>query len=178
MIRIIAIVLCLSLICTAAPTSDSELIKRIKNDYDDVLNMVMKAKKRDSKDTLVFVANCGIQGSWYSPHVAHIDLDCEPDSSPAGAGTITGTWTNAPDNHYPLKGRYTKFEDDYYLGFTVAFNNEHIGNSKSVTSLTGMYNNDWGKMTTFWIMTNRTNPGDEWQDSKIGKAVFERSNRH
>lgn len=118
------------------------------------------------------INDCGIAGKWHAKYVADISLTCDPDPSLTGVGTLSGTWSNAPDNHYPLKGRYTKVNNDYYLGFTVAFNNAHLGNSGSVSGLTGMYDAAWKSMTTFWVMTNKTDPQDNWQNSKIGKAVF------
>lgn len=124
--------------------------------------------------TMKFINGCGIAGKWHAKYVATISLTCKPDPSLTGVGTLSGIWSNAPDNHYPLKGRYTKVNNDYYLGFTVAFNNAHLGNSGSVSGLTGMYDAAWKSMTTFWVMTNKTNPQDNWQNSKIGKAVFTR----
>lgn len=138
-----------------------------------LLQKVLQSWEQDLNDVIV-TNRCGIKGKWYAKHVATIDLECQPDTSPAGVGTIIGTWSNAPDNHYPLKGRYTQVGTDFYLGFTIAFNNDHLHNLESVSSLTGMYYDPYKSITTFWIMTNKTEPQDNWQNSKIGKAVFQR----
>lgn len=111
---------------------------------------------------------CKFSGKWYAEHVATLLLDCEPDDTLPNVGTVRGNWSSS-DGDFPMMGRYVDAGTDYYLGFTIAYPAD-----QAVSSLTGMYFELEESITTFWIMTNRTEPQNNWQNSHIGKAVFSR----
>ena len=102
-------------------------------------------------------------------------LSCQADSSPSNVGKLTGKYNSAvgkASDYYILTGRYTKSGSDCILGFTVAWNNDAFGNSKSATSWTGVHYTGSAELSTFWILSSYTAPENKWRNSNIGQNVF------
>jgi len=80
--------------------------------------------------------------------------------------TAVGTWT--PNTN--LQSSY-KEENKLTIGFSVSWNNERHGNSRSTTVWTGQI---WGTfMHTFWVLTNQLDTKEElWNSTLIGTNVF------
>lgn len=140
-----------------------------------VFSGITKGEVCDAENGPTCDGLCGISGNWTNQLGSMMTLDCQPSSSTVGflSGSYRSAVGQAAD-FYQLSGRYTVVGTDYILGFSVAWNNDVKGNSKSATSWTGVYYADQQKITTFWILTSYTKPADMWGNSQIGKDVFVR----
>lgn len=113
-----------------------------------------------------------ISGRWYNELGSVMDLQADDQ------GNIIGTYHTAvgkAESQYVLVGRYDQTQQNGTIGWVVNWSNQY-GDSYSVTSWSGQFqtiqNNE--TLVTMWLLTNKTNPKDDWASTLVGQDVFTR----
>jgi hypothetical protein len=114
-----------------------------------------------------------LDGSWYNEHGSEMQISIAPDGT-----TLTGTYrtrVGLANGLYPLVGYCDPRPDamSTALGFTVIWNNAS-GDANSVTSWCGQYQTIDGceTITALWLLTQETDPSDNWQSTMVGEDCF------
>lgn len=116
---------------------------------------------------------CGISGKWKNQMGSILDISCEN-------GYLNGKYSSAVGNAnglYEILGRYNMVganNQDCVAGFSVAWNNDIMGNSNSTTSWTGIHYASEGVIHTHWILVRYMEPNKLWAASMVGHDDFER----
>ena len=111
-----------------------------------------------------------LNGTWYNELGSSMTLVVNGNS-------ITGTYQTAvgdASETYDLVGR-TDTDNDarQAVGFVVVWQNQY-GSSDSVTTWSGQYQNINGidTIVTTWLLTQETNPNDDWASTIVNKDIF------
>ena len=111
-----------------------------------------------------------LNGTWYNELGSSMTLVVNGNS-------ITGTYQTAvgdASGTYDLVGRTDTDNDaSQAVGFVVVWQNQS-GSSDSVTTWSGQYQNINGidTIVTTWLLTQETNPNDDWASTIINKDIF------
>jgi hypothetical protein len=115
-----------------------------------------------------------LDGDWYNELRSHMHIECAD-------GAITGYYEShvgSASGQYALTGSYDPdAQDDIALGFAVTWHNE-VESTHATTAWCGEYQiNTAGAETivTTWLLVVSTEPGDDWESTKIGQDVFGRT---
>ena len=114
-----------------------------------------------------------LNGTWYNELGSCMTLTVNGNS-------ITGTYQTAvgdASGTYDLVGRTdTDNDESQCVGFVVAWQNQY-GSSDSATAWSGQYQIIDGVDTivTTWLLTQETNPDDDWASTIINKDLFTKS---
>lgn len=108
--------------------------------------------------------------TWYNELGSQMTLNS--DSS----GGLTGTYTSAvgqAQSQYPLVGRFNPSASLPALGWVVQWVNQYK-QVNSVTSWSGQFQmlNNVPTILTTWLLTEQTDPKDDWQSTLVGQDVF------
>lgn len=121
-----------------------------------------------------------ISGTWFNELNSAMELSVS--ESPNGGSVITGIYKSqvgAADGIYNLSGITDEGTGDATpnIGFSVSWVNPTNGNSNSVTSWSGQLQivNGQEIITAFWLLTQETNPTNNWSATRIGEDVFTRN---
>jgi len=121
-----------------------------------------------------------VSGTWYNELNSKMVLSV--NESPNNGSVITGTYQSKVGDAggvYILSGITDEGtgDDTPNIGFVVSWVNPTYGNSNSVTAWSGQLQiiNEEEVMTTFWLLTQETNPSNNWTSTRIGKDVFRRT---
>jgi hypothetical protein len=113
-----------------------------------------------------------IKGEWFNELGSMMRIDVH-------GATITGKYQTAvgdADGLYDLVGRVSLPEDDNRtIGFVVAWQNDKR-KTDSITTWSGEVREVNGTqfITTTWLLTEETNPKDDWKSTLVGKDLFTR----
>lgn len=121
-----------------------------------------------------------LSGTWYNELNSELNLSVEETSN--NGSVITGTYQSqvgAAGGIYTLSGITDEGTGDPTpnIGFTVSWVNPANGNSNSVTAWSGQLQVIDGEevITAFWLLTQETNPANNWSATRIGQDVFTRT---
>jgi hypothetical protein len=99
-----------------------------------------------------------------------------------GGSLVTGTYQSKvgdAEGIYTLYGITDEGTGDSTpnIGFTVSWVNPSYGNSNSVTAWSGQLQiiDNEEVMTTLWLLTQETNPTNNWASTRVGQDVFKRN---
>lgn len=114
-----------------------------------------------------------LNGIWYNELGSVMTLR-------VNGSVVTGTYQTAvgdAEGVYDLVRR-TVIDDSSseVLGWVVVWQNQH-GNSESVTAWSGEFQTVNGVPTIVatWLLTNETDPNDDWHSTIVGKDTFTNS---
>lgn len=113
-----------------------------------------------------------LNGKWYNELGSSMTLTVNGNS-------ITGTYqTTVGDASgiYDLVGRTdTDNDTSQAIGFVVVWQNQY-GSSDSVTTWSGQYQiiNGVDTIVTTWLLTQETDPDDDWASTMVNKDLFTR----
>lgn len=120
-----------------------------------------------------------LSGTWYNELNSEMNLHVQAVSN--GGSLVTGAYiTKVGDaaGIYSLGGMTDEGTGDATpnVGFSVSWANPTYGNSNSVTAWSGQLQVIDGEevLTTFWLLTQETNPANNWSATRIGQDVFRR----
>ncbi len=111
-----------------------------------------------------------LNGTWYNELGSSMTLVISGNS-------ITGTYQTAVGNAsglYDLVGQTdTDNDSSQAIGFVVVWQNQY-GSSDSVTAWSGQYQvvNGVDTIVTTWLLTQETDPSEDWSSTLINKDVF------
>ncbi|GAA3632930.1 avidin/streptavidin family protein [Flavivirga jejuensis] len=111
-----------------------------------------------------------LNGTWYNELGSSMTLVTNGNS-------LTGTYQTAVGDAsgiYDLVGRTDTDNDaSQAVGFVVVWQNGY-GSSDSVTAWSGQYQiiNGVDTIVTTWLLTQETNPDDDWSSTIINKDIF------
>ena len=114
-----------------------------------------------------------LNGTWYNELGSSMTLTVNGNS-------ITGTYQTAvgdASGAYDLVGRTDTDNDaSQAIGFVVVWQNQY-GSSDSVTTWSGQYQiiNGMGTIVTTWLLTQETDPDDDWASTLVNKDIFTRT---
>lgn len=121
-----------------------------------------------------------LDGTWYNELNSVMNLSVEETSN--NGSVITGTYQSQVGEAggiYTLSGITDEGTGDPTpnIGFTVSWVNPSNGNSNSVTAWSGQLQVIDGQevITAFWLLTQETNPANNWSSTRIGQDVFTRT---
>jgi len=121
-----------------------------------------------------------LDGTWYNELNSVMNLSVEETSN--NGSVITGTYQSqvgASGGIYTLSGITDEGTGDPTpnIGFTVSWVNPSNGNSNSVTAWSGQLQVIDGVefIIAFWLLTQETNPANNWSSTRIGQDVFTRT---
>lgn len=122
-----------------------------------------------------------LDGTWYNELNSMMQLVVGPYVSNGGT-PVTGTYQSQVGDAagvYTLSGITDQGTGDSTpnVGFSVSWVNPTYGNSNSVTAWSGQLQliNGEEVLTTFWLLTQETNPANNWSATRIGQDVFKRT---
>lgn len=120
-------------------------------------------------------------GTWYNELNSVMNL-IVGDYVSNGGTPVTGVYQSQVGNAagtYTLSGITDEGTGDATpnIGFSVSWVNPAFGNSNSVTSWSGQLQiiNGEEVLTAFWLLTQETNPANNWSATRIGQDVFRRN---
>lgn len=121
-----------------------------------------------------------LSGTWYNELNSVMNL-IVGDYVSDGGTLVTGTYQSQVGNAagiYTLSGITDEGTGDSTpnIGFSVSWVNPAFGNSNSVTAWSGQLQliNGEEVLTAFWLLTQETNPANNWSSTRIGQDVFRR----
>lgn len=121
-----------------------------------------------------------LSGTWYNELNSEMHLWVQAVSN--GGSLVTGAYMSKVGDAagtYSLAGMTDEGTGDPTpnVGFSVSWVNDSYGNSNSVTSWSGQLQMIDGEevLTTFWLLTQETNPSNNWSSTRIGQDVFRRT---
>lgn len=122
-----------------------------------------------------------LNGTWYNELNSVMNL-IVGDYVSDGGTPVTGTYMSKVGDAagmYSLAGMTDEGTGDATpnVGFSVSWVNPTYGNANSVTSWSGQLQIIDGEevLTTFWLLTQETNPANNWSSTRIGQDVFRRN---
>ncbi|KAL3855502.1 hypothetical protein ACJMK2_014709 [Sinanodonta woodiana] len=116
---------------------------------------------------------CGISGKWKNQLGSIMEISCQD-------GSLSGKYSSAVGvavGFYKLLGQYNIVganNNDCVVGFSVAWNNDVMGNSNSTTSWTGIHYASEGMIHTHWILVRYMEPNKLWTATMVGHDVLKR----
>lgn len=121
-----------------------------------------------------------LDGTWYNELNSVMNLSVQ--EIPNNGSVIAGTYQSqvgAAGGIYTLSGITDEGTGDPTpnIGFAVSWVNPNNGNSNSVTAWSGQLQviNGEEVITAFWLLTQETNPANNWSSTRIGQDVFTRT---
>lgn len=121
-----------------------------------------------------------LSGTWYNELNSVMKLNLNGHSNEGSV--VTGTYQSRVGDAggiYYLYGASDEGTGDTTpnIGFTVSWVNPTKGNSNSVTAWSGQLQiiNGQEVLTAFWLLTQETNPANNWSATRIGQDVFRRN---
>lgn len=119
----------------------------------------------------------GLSGKWYNELESKLDLDQGPD------GLLSGTYETRVSSDGCAKGKYlvagrtdVPFNGET-VGFAVTWRNDE-SDCESTTAWVGHYRpggeGAGESLTTFWLLAEKAESGEDWESIKLGKDVFTR----
>ena len=113
-----------------------------------------------------------LNGKWYNKLGSYMQLAVDDSGGITG---IYNTGVGHASGDYTLSGRTDVIGQEVSgnVGFVVSWRNSH-GNSDSVTAWSGQLQVIDGvpTITTTWLLTDETSPGNNWKSTLVGKNIF------
>lgn len=118
-----------------------------------------------------------LHGQWTNQLGSVVDFCCKGD------GGLHGTYNSAVGQakfNYELAGRYTVGTDNStcIVAWSVSWNNNALGNSRSATSWTGIYFQQDDTIHTLWHLTSDTSLSRYWDSTSVNHDDFKRNKLH
>ncbi len=115
-----------------------------------------------------------LSGTWYSERGSRMELVVKRD------GVIEGAYlrpAGKSQGSFPLLGMTdpADYEGNRCLAFTVLWNNQQV-NQHSISVWAGQYRQVKGEeiLDMTWLLTEETQPDQDWTSTRVGSDVFHR----
>ncbi len=128
------------------------------------------------------IDNTTISGSYLNNLESNLILDCHYDETSGNGADLSGRYFSAVGNakgYYEVKGRATNCYPGATFAFSVSWKNKANGDSESSTGWSGMsLPGTPPSLSTFWILTESTDPDNLWSAVNIGSDSFIKVSNH
>lgn len=121
------------------------------------------------------MSTCSLKGAWTNELGSTMVLNQSSDGSLLGCyNTAVGNAKNL----YSVAGKTNLHIKDSCeaasLGIVVSWNNDSHGDSSSITTWSGQYQQVDGRerILATWLLTKETAPNDNWSSTRIGTNEF------